>query len=232
MHLGDPSLTNDPGALKLTVKKFYRASGASTQLKGVTPDIVLPSVFNDAKEYGESALENPLPWDTIESAKYDRLNRVEPYLADLRQHSSQRVAASRDFDYVREDIALFKKQQADKSISLNEKIRLKEKDEAEARQKSREQELKSRKSPPETVYDLTVKLAEQTGLPAPTQKTNAAAAKLANPPGTAAPAVAKDLEDDSDKPAPVDAVMNEAEHILMDYYSLLSKQKGITSTAP
>src|SRR5439155_19398071 len=57
MHLSTAILlTNDPGALKLTIKKFYLPSGASTQLKGVVPDIVLPSVFNDAKEFGESAL--------------------------------------------------------------------------------------------------------------------------------------------------------------------------------
>jgi carboxyl-terminal processing protease len=52
--------TNDPGALKITIRKFYRAGGASTQLKGVMPDIVLPSVLNYSKEIGEVALENPL----------------------------------------------------------------------------------------------------------------------------------------------------------------------------
>ena len=58
---GQRSLTNDPGALKLTIKKFFRPSGASTQLKGVVPDIVLPSVANESKDIGESALDNPLP---------------------------------------------------------------------------------------------------------------------------------------------------------------------------
>jgi carboxyl-terminal processing protease len=234
MHVSDPAVTNDPGALKLTVKKFYRATGHSTQLKGVTPDIVLPSIFNDAKEYGEGALENPLPWDTIDPAKYDHLNRVDPYIAELRQRSSQRVAAAKDFDYVREDIALFKKQQADKSISLNEKKRLKEKDEAEARQKSREQELKSRKPSQDVVYELTVKLAEQPGLPAPVQKTNNASAKLTHPPGASVPLAArdatkKDLDEESDKPAPVDAVLNEAEQILVDYYGLINKSKALTA---
>src|SRR6266436_8051537 len=56
MHVPDAMLTNDPGDLKLTIKKFYRASGASTQLKGVVPDIVLPSIFNESKEIGEQAL--------------------------------------------------------------------------------------------------------------------------------------------------------------------------------
>jgi carboxyl-terminal processing protease len=232
--VSDPAVTNDPGALKLTVKKFYRASGHSTQLKGVTPDIVLPSIFNDAKEYGEGALENPLPWDTIETAKYDHLNRVDPYLADLRQRSSQRVATAKDFDYVREDIALFKKQQADKSISLNEQKRLKEKDEAETRQKAREQELKSRKASQDVVYDLTVKQAEQPGLPAPVQKTNNATANVAHSSGASVPIAAKDdtkkdLDEESDKPGPVDAVLNEAEQILVDYYGLINKSKALTA---
>ena len=61
IRTADKSLTNDPGALKLTIKKFFRPSGLSTQLKGVIPDIVLPSVANESKDIGESALENPLP---------------------------------------------------------------------------------------------------------------------------------------------------------------------------
>src|SRR5208282_639852 len=72
--------TNDPGELKITISKFYRVSGASTQLKGVMPDIVLPSVWNYATNIGESALENPLPWDTIRGAQYQKLNLVEPCL--------------------------------------------------------------------------------------------------------------------------------------------------------
>ncbi len=124
----------DPGALKITIKKFYRPSGASTQLKGVTPDIILPSVVSLSKDFGESSLEYPLPWDTIDSAKFDRLNMVEPYLPELRKRESERLATDPEYRYIRQDIALFKKQQADKTISLNENQRLKEQHEAEARQ--------------------------------------------------------------------------------------------------
>ncbi len=152
--------TNDPGAVKMTIKKFYRASGASTQKKGVTPDIVLPSLANESKDIGETALENPMEWDTIPAAKYDKVNMVEPYLPDLRKRSTQRIAADRDFAYLREDIELFKKQQADKTISLNEKERLKEKAEIDARQKARDKERKARKDPEEKVYELTLKIAD------------------------------------------------------------------------
>ncbi len=56
--------SEDPGALKVTISKFYLPSGKSTQLEGVKSDIVLPSL-SDALEVGEIELENPLPWDTI-----------------------------------------------------------------------------------------------------------------------------------------------------------------------
>jgi hypothetical protein len=221
--------TNDPGALKLTIKKFYRASGASTQKMGVVPDIVLPSIFNESKEIGEGALDNPLSWDTIDSAKFDRLNLVGPYLSDLRKHSAERVATEREYDYVREDIQQYKKTQADKTISLNEKQRLQEKEEFDLRQKARDKERRARKDPQEKVYELTLKQCELPGLPPPVTKTNAALARLSSATAAAgsstnlaaAAGVAEDSEDE--KPPMVDATLAEAEHILADYISVLPK---------
>src|SRR5262249_12157971 len=114
----------DPGALKITNAKFYRASGASTELKGVLPDIVLPSVLNYSKDVGESAFDNPLPYDTIQPARYEKLNRVEPFLGQLLKRSTDRTSTNQDFVYIREDIELYRKLQADKTVSLNEKQRL------------------------------------------------------------------------------------------------------------
>jgi carboxyl-terminal processing protease len=232
--------TNDPGALKLTIKKFYRPSGASTQNKGVVPDIVLPSVFNDSKEFGESSLENPLEWDTIESAQFDRLNLVAPYLPDLLRRSSGRVASEREFDYVREDIEKYKKIQADKTVSLNENERLKEKAEIDARQKARDKERLARKEPLDKVYELSLKQCDLPGLPEPVQKTNSTRAKLALSPDAqdrgagasndSAPAsadlasgVSADSDGDEEKPSPPDATLAEAEHILVDYLAVLPK---------
>ena len=62
------SATNDPGTVKITRDKFYRISGASTQFKGVVPDIILPDVLSYSTEIGETSLQNPLPWDTISPA--------------------------------------------------------------------------------------------------------------------------------------------------------------------
>ncbi len=244
MKFGRTVLTNDPGALKVTVKKFYRASGASTQLKGVVPDIVLPSVFNESKEIGEAALENPLPWDTIPSAKYEQLNLVAPYLAELRKRSVERIATNQDFAYIGEDIALFKKHQADKTISLDERQRLQEKAEAEARQKARDQERLARAEPQEKIYELALKQVNLPGLPPPIQNTNSLA-RLSGRKGMPLPAVATNvtaaaardqagdagLDEDAEeaKPPAVDAALAEAEHILVDYLAVFPKPGVLTA---
>jgi carboxyl-terminal processing protease len=240
MHLVDKSLTNDPGALKLTIKKFYRPSGASTQLRGVVPDIVLPSPANESKDIGESALDNPLPWDEIRSAKYDHFNLVEPYLPELRKRSAERLAADKEYGYVREEIERFKKQQADKTISLNERVRLKENEDLEARNKARDKERRARPEPPEKVYELTLKQVDLPGLPPPVARTNAALASLsvqAAGAGTNSAAVASsnpaaedDLDDPTEVPPPAtDAPLAEAEHIMVDYLSVLPKGNLVTA---
>ena len=234
----------DPGALKLTIKKFYRPSGASTQLKGVVPDIVLPSLFNESKEIGESALENPLAWDTIEKAKYDHMNLVDPYLGELRRRSADRVANDKEFSYVRQDIQLYDKKQADKTYSLNEKQQLQEKDEAEARLKAREKERLAAGEPPEKIYELTLKQAALPGLPPPVTKTNSSLAKVSKAAATTGVstngAIASahqssetNLEEnpDEDKAPPVDVDLLESEHILLDYISLVTKNNVASAGA-
>jgi len=242
IRTSENSPTNDPGDLKLTIKEFFRPSGTSTQLKGVIPDIVLPSVANVSKDVGESALENPLPCETIPSATYDRFDLVQPYLAELRAQSEKRVAADQEFAYVRDDMEQFKKHQADKTISLNEGQRLKEQEEAEARQKARDKERLARKEPPQTVYEIPLTQAALPGLPPPVAKTNALA-KLGVSPGNGlsgtstnsavAAASSSPLEDslegeDPEKPAVPDETLLETERILVDYLSVLPKGDLVT----
>ncbi|MCS7089455.1 MAG: carboxy terminal-processing peptidase [Verrucomicrobiota bacterium] len=248
------TLTQDPGLLKYTVSKFYRANGESTQLKGVVPDIVLPSVLNVSKDIGESALDNPLPWDTIESAKYEKLDWVAPYLDELRKRSAGRVAASPDFAHVQEDIARFLKTQEDRSISLNEQLRLKEKEELETRRKAREKERLSRRLPEVPVRELTLADVDKPGLPAPITRLQQAggtattegapsgpAAETASAtdrdPGVRAPneaAVTEPteenlLENDEGSLASNDFVLREAEMILLDYLHLWNREKALTA---
>jgi carboxyl-terminal processing protease len=233
--------TNDPGTLKVTIRKFYRASGASTQKKGVMPDIVLPSVLNSLKDIGESALDNPMEWDTIPSAHFAKLNLVQPYLSDLLQRSTGRVSTNRDFTYIREDIDQYRKLETDKTISLNEKELLRQRHEDEARRKARDAEILARKESGEKVYELSLKQATLPGLPPPVQRTNTLAMKSPGNPGlrgTNSASITRphplddpDFEDaDEAKPPPVDADMVEAEHIMTDYISLLPKGSALLAT--
>jgi carboxyl-terminal processing protease len=240
-------ITNDPGAMKITIRKFYRASGSSTQLKGVVPDIILPSV-NNSLEVGESALENPLPWDTIESAKYDKMNRVAPFLAELKRRSDTRVAVDRDFVFIREEIERYKQIQAEKSVSLNEAQRLKEKNEADARSKARKKDLASRPEPPGKLYEITLKNVNEPGLPPPTNHIKKADTSmrqgLQNPKfktdskktkdnvgeqPVADPDKVKDGDDEAeeDEVTPVDITLDETKRILADYIYLSLKQQAL-----
>jgi carboxyl-terminal processing protease len=163
--------TNNPGALKITVRKFYRASGSSTQLKGVVPEIVLPSLNNFA-EVGEASLDHPMPWDTIPTAKFTPVNQIEPILPELRKRSEARIASDKDFAYLNEDIETYRKYLAEKSMSLNEQVRRQEKKENEEKMEARKQERKARHEPEEKIYELTLKQVNLPGLPAPVAKTN------------------------------------------------------------
>jgi len=249
--------TNDPGSLKVTIRKFYRPSGSSTQLKGVVPDIVLPSRLNVLDGIGENSMDYALPWDTIDSAKFDRQNRVEPYLAELKKRSDARVTSDKEFEYVREDMAQLQKLQLDKTASLNEAEQLKEREQNEARDKARDKERRTRTEPEQKVYDITLKLADEKGLPPPTLKTNGLV--ILQDPGTNAYVISYDtnklqsltkgeLVDHVEKsttatvtavkkPEPVnpedvkpqvDPELTEAEHILTDYLSLMPKETILT----
>jgi carboxyl-terminal processing protease len=222
------SATNDPGTVKITIRKFYRVSGASTQLKGVLPDLVLPDVLNYSTQFGESSLENPLPWDTIPSVNYAKLNLVQPYLDELRRRSSDRVATNQDFIYTRQDIGQFQKLQADKTASLNERKRLKERQEADARQKARDQERAARKAPDGKIYELTVKKAGEPGLPSPLEFTNNVAANslpAVSLPAPTGSTTTTTTEAPTAKSPGVDPMLDEAKRILEDYISLLSSNQ-------
>jgi len=163
MPIGFPS---DPGAgnLKMTVQKFYRVAGGSTQQKGVVPDIVLPSVL-DALELGETTLPYYLPYDTVPAVPFEYLNLTSSYLPALRVNSTARVTASPDFGYVRQDIAFYKKKVQDSTVSLNEATRLKEQADLKVLNAQRKKDLAARKSSRDTMLDLTLDMVAQ-NLPA------------------------------------------------------------------
>ncbi|HNE15272.1 MAG TPA: carboxy terminal-processing peptidase [Rhodocyclaceae bacterium] len=125
------------GELKMTVAQFFRVNGGTTQLRGVTPDIRLPSVSDD-EIYGESSFDNALPWVKIDAAPFTPAGNVVPLVPDLQRRHQARVARDKDFQYLLEDVAEFRRLRDSKQISLNEAERRKERDTQEARLKARE----------------------------------------------------------------------------------------------
>ena len=116
------------GQLKLTISKFYRVSGDSTQHRGVLPDIELPSLF-DKEEVGESEQENALPWDSIHSVPFKPSGDVKPFISTLTARHLARTAVDPDYVHMLRQLALSESWDADKAISLNiEKRRLRSAD--------------------------------------------------------------------------------------------------------
>jgi len=206
--------TGDPGKLKMTVQKFYRVAGGSTQQKGVVPDIILPSLL-DAFELGETTLPYYLPYDTVPAATFEYLNLTAAYLPALRANSTARVASSQDFAYLRQDIDFYKKKVQDKIISLNEAVRLKEQGDLKTLMAQRKKDLEARKSSRDKMLELTLDMVDN----------NLAAA----PPVVKKPKVDPDDVDSSGGPNPDDAINNpsddpqldEAVKIMCDYTDML-----------
>ena len=117
--------TADAGALKLTISKFYRPSGQSTQLQGVMSDIVLPSRYAHL-EVGEDALKYPLDYDTVAKADYEKWPGSQPDLEDLRAKSAARIKGDPEFRYLEQDIARMENRIKDNTLSLNKDQREKE----------------------------------------------------------------------------------------------------------
>jgi carboxyl-terminal processing protease len=114
------------GATKLTIQKFYLPNGSSTQLNGVVPDIVLPSI-EDLLPIGERDLPHALVWDEIPTSFFEGKSLDTRVLAPLREASLARQAELEEFAYLRRSIDWFKSRQELKEISLNFEERLRQK---------------------------------------------------------------------------------------------------------
>lgn len=121
------------GELKLTLAKFYRVSGQSTQHQGVLPDIDYPSII-DTKEIGESALPEAMPWDTIRPVVSPAADPFKPFLSQLKAQHEARSAKDAEFTYIRDRLALTQKLMNEKTVSLNEQTRRARHDEIEGKQ--------------------------------------------------------------------------------------------------
>jgi carboxyl-terminal processing protease len=183
------------GQLKITMEKFYRITGSSTQHKGVTPDIELPSSFS-ASEFGESSQPSALPWDMIASTKYVATPDVkENEILKLRSIYQERLKTDTELKKLVSDITYIKKAKEKKTISLQEDKRRKE---------IEEQKKKN-------IADLGDEVATETKEPekVATDSTSIAQAKL------------KILKERRNK----DVYLKECERILTDYILLNSKNQ-------
>ena len=115
------------GAAKFTIQKFYLPSGSSTQLNGVVPDIILPSM-EDVMESGERFLPQALVWDEIETTEFDGTPLEAHILSPLRESSMARQEAMPEFDFLKRNIDWFTARQEQKSVSLNLTDRMEQRD--------------------------------------------------------------------------------------------------------
>ncbi len=130
-------LNPDFGNLKLTSMRYYRVSGKSTQIKGVVPDIVIPSVF-DTMELGEDYRSNPVGWSTVAAVDYHRFGDLTTVIPTLRKKSEQRRAQNEAFKTYMEFLKELEQARRQTKLSLNfeerKKTVLAERERAEARE--------------------------------------------------------------------------------------------------
>ncbi len=118
------NLSVPPGSVKITTQKFYRINGESTQIKGVSSDVVFPS-YTDTMETGEKFLDHALPWDTIPAREYPVCENIRKIIPELAKKSQERIAKSKDFELLAKDIEIYDKMKKEKTLSLNEEKRWK-----------------------------------------------------------------------------------------------------------
>jgi len=138
------AVRNHAGYLKVTIQKFYRPSGSSTQMKGVVSDVAVPNLM-DALDVGEEFLDHALPHDLIRpAAGFSPRDKQALFIPRLKELSQERVNANKDFAYVIQDVIKAKSRIKSNSVSLNKAKREKELAESDAQQKERNSERRAR----------------------------------------------------------------------------------------
>jgi carboxyl-terminal processing protease len=223
------SRTDEDGALKLTIQKFYRVAGGSTQLHGVASDIVLPSL-SDLPEFGEGALKNALPYDEVPKAKYTKWSDTHSLFVDqLKRRSEERVKNDPEFHYVMEDIGRLRHKLDENRISLNEELRKKEIGDDKLRKELRSKERLARNQEEPRIYRLTLDTVDKPNLQLIMYPGKLAEAKKNGAPPKVDPEAAPDADtdltagvgvgDDTKEPA-IDPERDEALNILADLVDL------------
>src|SRR6476659_2790989 len=222
------SRSHKDGALKLTIQKFYRVAGGSTQLHGVASDIVLPPL-TDLPEFAEGALKNCLPYDEVTKAKYTKWSEpVSLYLDELKRRSSTRTQNDPEFHYVMEDMERLRHRLDDNRISLNEDVRKKELSDDKMRKELRSKERLARNIEEPRVYRVTLDTVDKPNLQLIMYPGKLASAKK-NGSAKVAPEAAGDSDADNDvfggqdedtKEPVIDPERDETTNILADLIQL------------
>ena len=151
------ALGPDPGfgQLTVTIGKYYRVTGESTQHRGVQPDISMPTAIS-TEEVGESTRESALPWDRIRPVEFGREAQLSQAVATLEHSHEERIAADPDFRLLLADLDSFEKVRTQKKLSLNLKTRVAEREQLEKERMARENDRRTARGlkPLNTLADL------------------------------------------------------------------------------
>jgi len=196
------------GELKMTIAQFFRINGGTTQLRGVTPDILFPPT-SGAENFGESSFDNALPWTQIKAADYVPEGDLKGLVPTLSTLHDARVKKDKHFQYLQEDLALSRLERDKNLVSLNEAERRKERDAQETRLRARE----DRKDASEQNASAKSNARQDDGLQ-PGER------KLAN-----------ELADEKTLKNAEDFVLNEAVNILGDEMAVLKTGGALAADA-
>jgi carboxyl-terminal processing protease len=222
------SRSQDDGALKLTIQKFYRVAGGSTQLHGVISDIVIPTL-TDLPEFGEGALKNCLPYDEVPKARFTKWSDSRSlFIDELKRRSGERVQSNPEFHYVMEDMERLRHKLDENRITLNEDVRRKELQDDKLRKETRTKERLARQEEEPRVYRLTLDTVDKPNLQLIMFPGKMAAAKTKGVPPKVAPEAATDDTDadatntttDDTKDPVLDPERDEALNVLNDLVDL------------
>lgn len=148
------------GQVKITLAKFYRISGGSTQHRGVIPDIEFPSIFAN-KEYGEDASKYSLPYDSIMPESFTKNKTIGETLPEIAKLHKTRMTDNVEYKYLLEDIDAVKKAEMDEYITVNEELYKKELAETEAKNKARKEAREAAKAKTNANADLILDEAHE-----------------------------------------------------------------------
>ena len=212
------------GEVKMTIAQFFRINGGSTQLRGVTPDISFPLTV-DASDFGESSYDNALPWTSIAPARYQPVADLKPIVPMLVERHDARTAQNTEWQNFAAEIADTRTLRNEKTVSLNEAARRKQRDDEEAKRKARETASATPANDPAGKTQQKIMEDSKSGAVRATSPNGNAIAAGDGSTDDGLQADERDIQTDLKREQAAkekrDVVLDEAAHILADEISLI-----------